>query len=225
MATCFTAAQLERFRREAKKLSRQLAISHSEALDHVAAEHGFKNWSLLIKHSRRPFAQVQPGPVPDSRTRHYLHGDQHEKDPSQYYCVRCDFFFEASHFGGWHKGAGDADLYLASLERWNKQPARSRVRWTRPDSAPNILAERALRQRAAYEASRSSFHRWLEVQKDRDDPVGDLARDAMRDRAFPVGATTRRQVQDYLVYCRADADVLRALAVAWSQFSAQAEAA
>ena len=30
------------------------------------------------------------------------------------------------------------------------------------------------------------FVRWLWKQKDRDDPVGDLVKDAMQDRAFPV---------------------------------------
>lgn len=51
MATSFSFSQLERFRREAKKLKRELSITHSEALDRIAAQHGFKNWSLLVRHS------------------------------------------------------------------------------------------------------------------------------------------------------------------------------
>lgn len=42
--------QLERLRREAKKLKRELGITHSEALDRIAARYGFANWSQLAKH-------------------------------------------------------------------------------------------------------------------------------------------------------------------------------
>jgi len=65
VATSFTTAQLERFRREAKKLGRQQSITHSEALDRIAAEQGYKNWSLLAKHSESPAATT----VPPSPTR------------------------------------------------------------------------------------------------------------------------------------------------------------
>ena len=50
MATFFTAAQLEQFRRDAKRLGRQLSIPLSQAQDRIAVEHGFKNWSLVAKH-------------------------------------------------------------------------------------------------------------------------------------------------------------------------------
>jgi len=66
MATSFTTAQLERFRREAKKLGRQQSITHSEALDRIAAEQGYKNWSLLAKHSEPPAAS--PASQPATRT-------------------------------------------------------------------------------------------------------------------------------------------------------------
>lgn len=55
MSTSFSPVQLERFRREAKKLSRESSITHSEALDRIAIRRGFTNWSLLVKHS-----EVQP---------------------------------------------------------------------------------------------------------------------------------------------------------------------
>ncbi len=53
MATIFSTAQIERFKREAKRLCRTTpSQSHSAALDHIAVQNGYPNWSLLHKHSR-----------------------------------------------------------------------------------------------------------------------------------------------------------------------------
>lgn len=41
--------QIERLRREAKKISRTQEITHSAALDHIAIELDFQNWSMLKK--------------------------------------------------------------------------------------------------------------------------------------------------------------------------------
>jgi len=50
MSVTFTPAQIEQFKLRAKHTSRETNTSHSEALDQIAREHGFNNWSLLIKH-------------------------------------------------------------------------------------------------------------------------------------------------------------------------------
>lgn len=50
MPVTFTPAQIEQFKLRAKHSSRETNTSHSEALDQIAREHGFNNWSLLIKH-------------------------------------------------------------------------------------------------------------------------------------------------------------------------------
>lgn len=229
MATSFSSAQLERFRREAKKLSRELSITHSAALDRIAARHGFANWSLLSKHSEATPASsavwVRPKARSSGLKRYYLHGDQTEDDPTQYYCARCDVFVEAAHFGdrAIHDDKGHLERILASLERWNRRSAESKARWRRPDDAPNVLVGRALAERAAYEASRGPFHRWLTTQKDRDDPVGDLAVDALRDKTFPVHATTRREVEAYL--SRHGDHVVRSVRQAWREFAAAQTAA
>ena len=68
MATSFSPAQLERFRREAKKRSRELSINHSEALDRIAVQNGFTNWSLLSKHSSVPNAVAPMPPAPRIRS-------------------------------------------------------------------------------------------------------------------------------------------------------------
>lgn len=44
-----TIQQVENLRRDAKKLGRAEGITHSQALDRLAQDHGFKNWSLLQK--------------------------------------------------------------------------------------------------------------------------------------------------------------------------------
>ena len=49
MTASFTIAQVERFKREAKRLHRDSHISHSQALDQIANANGYNNWSLLTK--------------------------------------------------------------------------------------------------------------------------------------------------------------------------------
>ncbi len=44
----------------------------------------------------------------------------------------------------------------------------------------------------------NTFTDWLMAQLHRDDPVGDLARDAARDPRWPAGATSREAVLDHL---------------------------
>lgn len=52
MATVFSVAQIERFKREAKELCRTNSnFTHSAALDRIASRNGYLNWSLLHKHS------------------------------------------------------------------------------------------------------------------------------------------------------------------------------
>lgn len=50
MPVTFTPAQVEQFKLRAKHISRETNTSHSEALDQIAREYSFNNWSLLIKH-------------------------------------------------------------------------------------------------------------------------------------------------------------------------------
>lgn len=54
MPVTFTLAQIEQFKLRAKFISRSNSISHSTALDQLAHENGFNNWSLLMKHAVLP---------------------------------------------------------------------------------------------------------------------------------------------------------------------------
>lgn len=51
MKTKFSPKQIQNFKNRAKKIKSALGIKHAEALDQIAAENGFKNWSLLAKSS------------------------------------------------------------------------------------------------------------------------------------------------------------------------------
>lgn len=221
MSSSFSPAQLERFRREAKKLSRESSITHSEALDRIAIRRGFKNWSLLVKHSEALPAISRTEPPSASRNarhRYYLHGDVVEGEPRKCYCTRCDALVDLSHFqpGSGHEDGKDGDRFLSSLARWNTlAPSKKGSRY-RPADAENVLQHAAEAARAALEAARSPFHKWLERQRDRNDDVGDLACDVFRDKRFPVGASTRREVEDYL--SRYGDHVISAVHEAWREY-------
>lgn len=64
MLKVFTTRQMEVMRREAKLRAREGGIQLAKALDQIAAEHGFKNWSLLQKNS-----EIQPQPWLFRRSR------------------------------------------------------------------------------------------------------------------------------------------------------------
>lgn len=222
MAISFTPAQLERFPREAKKLSRELSIKHSEALDRVAAQHGFTNWSLLAKHSNTapaPATVTEPRPA-SSGLRHYLHGDMVEGEPGKCYCARCDVFGDLNHFQqtSGHEAGDDGERFLSSLAWWNKLTPAEKGNRYRPANAQNVLQQAAEAARVAREASRSPFHLWLEDQRGRNDPVGDLAIDVLSDKGFPLGASTRREMGDYL--SRHDDHIIRAMQQAWREYQA-----
>lgn len=55
------------------------------------------------------------------------------------------------------------------------------------------------------------------MKRDRKDPDGDLARDAFRDKRFPVGAVSRREVESYVA--RRGDHVVRAVREAWREFA------
>lgn len=158
MTMQLSAAQLDQLRRNAKRLGRTLSIPHSEALDRIAAQHGFKNWSLLSKNSAsgtngRPVSASAPAQPPeDPRRRYYLHGDQYEEDTSRYYCSQCDVFFDAAHLAS--HGPHTGERFLSAEQRWAKRDASLKRNWRRPDDAANILRAPALAARAQYQALR-----------------------------------------------------------------------
>jgi len=64
----YTPQEIERFKRDAKRCERDSGSLHSQALDRIAADHGYANWSMLMKH-RLPLGKSNAKqPVVFSRT-------------------------------------------------------------------------------------------------------------------------------------------------------------
>jgi hypothetical protein len=234
MTTSISAAQAEQLRRNAKRLSRTLSIPHNEALDRIAAQHGFKNWSLLAKHSATvsgsclaPTAGQTTGaaqkPEPrDARQRYYLHGDQYEGDPLRYYCAQCDVFFSAGHFAS--HGPHTGERFLDRLESWKKRDLRSLNDWRRPDNAVNLLQESALEARAQYQALRPAFSDWLVAQGrrlragERRDNVALMAIGLLSSRGLPRTPKSLLQLRAHYQGWGKPRYELEALEAAWAEF-------
>lgn len=239
MTTHLSAAQLEQLRRNAKRLSRTLSIPHSEALDRIAAQHGFKNWSQLSKNStartngrhvqtQQP-VQAHAQPPEDPRRRYYLHGDQYEEDPSRYYCSQCDVFFDVAHFAS--HGAHTGERFLSAEQSWAKRNASLKRNWRRQDDAVNILRAPALAARAQYQALRPTFSDWLLAQgrrlrtEERRDSVSLMAVTMLTARGLPTRPKSLTElIQHYRSWGKHRSE-LDALEVAWEEFLALQAAA
>lgn len=208
-----SAALVEQARRNAKRLAKQASIPLHQAQDQLAQAKGFGNWSQFAKGSgRAPNAAPRSRPQPD---RYYLHGDQEEGNPASYYCAECDLFADADHFGEPHRQP-HGERALEAIERLERSP-----HYFSPRDPPNLLEEameEVKQARAAREAARSPFHRWIEQQRDRPDPVGDLAGDILSDKRFPSGNASFRAAVRYLTGRRASRHAIEALRQAWREF-------
>lgn len=236
MTTTPTLARVEQLKRAAKTLVRATSLTHSEALDRLAGQNGFTNWSLLAKHAGRsasasgspPLPPSQPSPPApparptDPRERYYLHGDQYEVDPSRYYCSQCDVFFAAGHFA--EHGPHTGERYLAALERWKKRDYRSRMNWRREDSEVNLLEASALAARAQYQALRPTFSGWLLAQRkrtragERRDDVGLMALGLSTARGLPTTPKSLPLLVEHYQRRGAQHFELEALEAAWAEF-------
>lgn len=227
-------ALIEQSRRNAKRLAKQADIPLNQAQDQIAQSHGFGNWSQFAKAGGKtkpvPAAVAAPAPAPAPTPRgprRYLHGDQDERNPAVYYCAECDFFGEPDHFDRPHR-VPHGERALNAIERFQRSPSDYTSIGHRPENPTNILQpdiEAEKLARAAREAARSPFHRWIEQQRDRDDPVGDLAYDVMRDKRFPTGVRSLKEAKQYLGSGMGRAHAVKALTAAWREFEAQAGSA
>jgi uncharacterized protein YozE (UPF0346 family) len=198
-----SAALLEQLRRNAKRRARENAIALHEAQNQIAVEHGFRNWSHLAKSARVPAtstrfiaAVTEPG-LETGRVRHYVHGDYSENMPEHCYCAQCDIFTDINHFIPAH-GEQTLERYLRDVLTWNEWHKMPECELRRPENALNALEVAAQVYVTTREKARSGFHRWLETQCDRNDPVGDLARDVFSDGNFPTSEQSVEALVDYL---------------------------
>ncbi|MFM2111959.1 MAG: hypothetical protein RLZZ271_619 [Pseudomonadota bacterium] len=66
MSNIYTPTQINQFKRDAKRIVREQMLSHAEALDQIAVNHGHSNWSLLMKHAALiPVSTTRPAQKPD----------------------------------------------------------------------------------------------------------------------------------------------------------------
>ncbi|MDR6428105.1 uncharacterized protein YozE (UPF0346 family) [Variovorax paradoxus] len=183
-----------------------------EILERIKGLHG----SLQVRVEPDFFVHVQGfDRVPH---RHYVHGDEFEGGVGVYLCASCDAHVNAGHFDREH-GIKSYERYFSDLQRWQRRTARSRGGLRRPSNAVNVVAPAALAHQAAYEASRSPFHRWLEQQTQRQDEIGDLAQDVFRDVRFPVSASSREAVLNYLETVVRSREVIETFKDSWREFS------
>ncbi len=144
-------------------------------------------------------------------TRYYLHGDRSEDDLLRYFCGLCDTFELEKHFDT--HGTKNRERYERSRARLKNlhQP------YTRPKN-PSTLAETWPKLTAP---TKSPFYRWLSRQIDRDDLIGDIASDAVRDNSFPSNSQALNRLERHIILKGGREDALTALREAFSEFCAK----
>lgn len=140
--------------------------------------------------------------------RYYLHGDQSEDDPRLYFCALCDVFAQEGHF----KQHGEKNR--ARYERARARLKNINSRFTRPKN-PLSLAESWPKPASP---TKSSFYRWLSKQTGRDDPIGDIASDVLRDKSFPINSQAPLRLERHILLKGGHEDALTALREAFSEF-------
>ena len=219
-------ADVGRLRGEAKQLKKEKQITHSRALDEIAAAHGWSNWTALLG-AAQPGAlseAVQCGPL--DKARYFVHGDGDDASPEHYYCEFCDRFEQRSHFQSVH-GNDEGRRTLASLEAWRKLPIEAKRQYRRPNSASNLFQDlykqtppvpqqKAVRVRRS-EAS-GTFHAWVCEQEWRPDAIGEFARRVAVDPGFPVASDAIEVIRQH--FSSASAEELVAFEESWEDFLA-----
>jgi uncharacterized protein YozE (UPF0346 family) len=148
-------------------------------------------------------------------SRKYLHGDRHEAQTSLYYCSRCDAFEAEGHFFDLDAHVLDHfERFAHALKVW-KESSGSRLH--RPKDAINVIQMKM----AAKPKVTSAFFRWLMRQIERNDPIGDLAKDLVRDSAYPEDCNDLAELRSYLAHRTLTADVLVAFDEACDQFKSK----
>lgn len=147
-----------------------------------------------------------------SKRRYYVHGDLHEVQPNLYYCSNCDSFEPPSHFDDASHIKNRQERYIKSLS--SLKSYKNHKNYFRPSDAQNIITIHAETDKNA----QSAFFKWLLRQLNRDDPIGDLAKDVKRDSNFPKTAKTREIIYSYIAHQRASREALVAFDESWIEF-------
>jgi len=67
--------------------------------------------------------------------------------------------------------------------------------------------------------SKKTFYQWIRYQVNRDDMVGDLARDAVRDKKIPKYVkTSHKKIENYLNSINTDNNLIDSFRSAWEEY-------
>jgi uncharacterized protein YozE (UPF0346 family) len=144
--------------------------------------------------------------------RYYLHGDVSEINHNKYYCALCDTFKQKEHFYSdkFHK-VNNQENYSAALQRF-KNASKTFLKYNiRPSKVANLFSDIPKKKFG-------KFYRWLKKQKERDDPIGDLANDALTDKSFPTETDSIKIIKGHLMFSRASDEAIQALHEAFDEF-------
>jgi len=142
-------------------------------------------------------------------TRNSFHGDEVEGELGQYYCAFCDFFVEEKHFFEVSHSSRFTDK-----ERYEQSVKNVPGDIHRPCNASNLFSSIPKTKKTRT----SPFYRWLLKQKDRDDPIGDVSRDAQRDKYFPLETTSLKKIRSHLINKLACEEAIKTLEEAHEEF-------
>lgn len=217
-------ADVERLRREAKQLKKEQGVRLGRALEEIAAANGWKNWNALLDAAKcGPHDEVVEN-RPLDKARYFVHGDEDDANPEQYYCEFCDRFEQRSHFESAH-GDDAGRRTLVSLKTWRKLPIDAKPQYRRPNSAPNLFqhlyrtslpAPQQKGERLRRSEPSGMFHAWLCEQEWRPDNVGEFARLAACDPNFPGSSDEAEVIRQHLR--SAPAEALNGFQEAWDDF-------
>jgi uncharacterized protein YozE (UPF0346 family) len=145
--------------------------------------------------------------------RYYLHGDLYELIPNQYYCALCDSFEYKEHFhlDDFHK-VNNQEKYIGSLEIYKKANKKFLKYNLRPSNSENLFSDIPPQKKG-------NFYNWLKKQKDRDDPIGDLANDSLSDKSFPTESDSLEKIKTHLIVKNACDEAIQALKEAFDEFN------
>lgn len=146
-------------------------------------------------------------------TRYYLHGDAYDLIPDNYYCALCDSFVLKEHFFSdeFHK-INNEEKYITSLEKFKNANKSFLKRNYRSLKVSNLFSKLPQNEY-------SRFYRWLLKQKDRNDPIGDLANDAFSDKSFPIDSNSLEKIRSYLHFKGASEEAIQALTESFREFN------
>lgn len=144
--------------------------------------------------------------------RYYLHGDLYELTPNKYYCALCDSFEVKEHFySDVNHKINHQEKYIYSLVGMTKASKVFLKYNTRPKDAVNLFSD-------APKKKYGKFYCWLKKQIDREDPIGDLAHDALEDKSFPFETDSYKIIKNHLLFKQACFEAIQALKEAFDEY-------